>query len=321
MKKIFVIVVIALGVLFLMPSENLYAQTPRLRINGEFWQGYPQPVMYYDTVLVPFRAVAETLGFTVRWLPRGQIATLVSPTHNASVQIGNRRIMVNDEMPQWGFSTVRLVDGFTMVCLYAINNATGMYIQWDWIGYIADIFPNEASRPALTPRPVSPQIQTSISGVDAGLTPQQLVQSLNYLGIELIRPCPDCLPSPFEMYFEDAQDGRWISEAGCLSFSFRTEKLTIHYTFDERMFISVLCEDVKTSQGVGIGSSRSQVIEAHGTSYLSPEFFSGIIEYFDGVNYLYFVFSDDVVWSWGIGRMSIFEFNANHHGVPHGWAF
>jgi len=53
------------------------------------------------------------------------------------------------------------------------------------------------------------------------------------------------------------------------------------------------------------------VIEAYGNAYRTDEdpMFERIIEYFDGRNYLFFVFDfDGNVWSWGISTMTMFQF-------------
>ena len=329
MKKNFKKLIMATFVLILMamlivPSLTLQAQansntqtpqTPRIRIDGEFVQiptAEQQPVIVDGRTLVPLRAVMEALGFTVEWSAEEQTVLLTKPGRIIAVQIDNDNMFVNnDTVPL--VVPAQIMNSRTMVPIRAISEATDLEVQWDATNRIVDILTSEDSKPEPIVRPIAPPIQTSVYGIELGLSPEELLKVLVERGIEL-----NILPldaQNWETIYANVEnpvrDGRRYNIGGDFSFSFATEHITFNYTFEglqESMSIRTALH--KTSANVGVGSSRSEVLEAHGTAYLISPFDSGVIEYFDGENYLFFVFVGDTVLSWGIGQISIFEVHA-----------
>ena len=67
----------------------------------------------------------------------------------------------------------------------------------------------------------------------------------------------------------------------------------------------------RTDRGIGIGSTRSCIIDAYGTEYVLSPFAGSFMEFFDGERYLAFMVTDnDVVLDWSIRQESILELHA-----------
>ena len=294
-----------------------HPQTPQLRINWgliEIPVDDQHSVIVNDRTLVPLRAVMEALGFEVEWNEQKQTATLKSEWHTAIIQIGSYEIIVNDNITPTDVPA-QIMNNRTMVPVRVISEATGMRVQWDarnYTVYIFDFRTMQMEQLRQMPRLISPPIQTSIDGFELGLTPEELVQELDKRNVSIIVSEHQDWETIYEFVDSPMRDGRVYNLAGEFSFTFSTN--TFHFYYTEKGFmesISVRTSQHRTSAGVGIGSSRSDVVAAHGNAYAVSPFFGNIIEYFDGEKYLYFAFdSQNVVYSWGIRQVSIFELHA-----------
>ncbi|MCL2400843.1 MAG: copper amine oxidase N-terminal domain-containing protein [Defluviitaleaceae bacterium] len=287
------------------------SQTPYVRINGEFLHIYDeQPIMIEHIVVVPLRAVVETLGYTIRWDSQTQTAALSKSEHTSYVKINSSDIIINGEV-EWGYIPAQLVNDRTLVCLRTISLITGMNVQWDRVSNIVDIFISDVVRPETILRPISSPIQTSVDGFELGLNPEELVRTLEEKDIAIHLPYAQDWDTIYENIADPVRDGRRYNVGGDFSFSFVIDDIIFNYTYEGLMeSIYITTAQHRTSENVGVGDSRSRVIEAHGTAYMESPFTSGVIEYFDGENYLFFVFGGDFVLSWGIGQISIFEIHA-----------
>jgi len=193
-----------------------------------------------------------------------------------------------------------------------ISPSIGAYIQGHLDDYISNVFTDgDDWKSEIALRPHSAPNQTNIDGFELGLNPEELVWTLDERGIAILQAYQDW-ETIYSIVENPVRDGRRYNVGSDFSFSFATENIIFDYTCEGLMeSITVISALYRTSENIGISDSRRRVIEAHGADYLISPFDSNVIEYFDGENYLFFVFSfDDVVLHWGIRQISIFEFHA-----------
>ena len=308
---------LTLVLLFLFSPSVLNAQSSqilRIRINGAFLYipaNEQQPIMQGD-VLVPLRVVLETLGYAVEWRAETQTAVFSKQGRVGTLEISSQEIFINNRVEQL-YIPSQLVSGRTMVSLCTIYRLTGMNVLWERNSYTINIF-DENSFSLYMERPISPLIQTSISEIELGLSPEYLIKSLYERDIKLL--IPPYYTQDWDFINKHVEnpvlDGRIYNLGGlCFSFFFRTEHLVFNFTREgEKESIFVRTAEHSTFEGIRIGDSRDRVVEAHGHNYLESPFASNVIEYFDGENYLSFVFGGDKVIDWSIRKISIFDSHA-----------
>jgi|GEM_PF-1854102 len=286
---------------------SFHTQTPRVRLNNTFLQmpdNYQQPIVDGDIVLVPLRVVIEALGFSVEWDAQAQAVYATRQTYTLFIQIGGTEIMVNGVAVSVD-TPAQIMNSRAMVPWKMIS-LTGVDIHWDEINLIVDIWTCNELWPTST-RILSP-LTTYIDGFTLGMNPEDLVQMLGEKGIDII---PSSAYQTWELIYQyvenPVRDGRVYNEGGDFSFTFLTRNMLFAYTREGiQKYIHVISPHFRTSTGIGIGDSRDAVIAAYGVGY-EENIVWDVIEYFDGESYLFFVFSNNMIYSWGIGRMTIFE--------------
>jgi copper amine oxidase-like protein len=118
------------ALLLLIPLSPAAAQI-QVRVNGDRVR-FPaaQPVRSGGRVLIPLRAVVESLGAQVDWDPATQTITGRKGERNFTLQVGSHeasvdgRTMFLDALPQ-------IVQGTTMVPLRFVAEALGAEVEWN----------------------------------------------------------------------------------------------------------------------------------------------------------------------------------------------
>ena len=166
----------------------------------------------------------------------------------------------------------------------------------------------EAETTTIPPEIIDP---ISVELLPLGLTPEELLNILEELGLELDTDRPQSWDY-IESALGDAavQDGR-IYQLHNMSFHFEAEGVYFSYSpggIQEAM--RVRTPRVRTESNLGIGSSFDDVVATYGMDFIEEHFtVRFFIEYFDGESYMHFSFAHDsnAVDGWGISTRSIFE--------------
>lgn len=127
MKKLFTLV---LTIVMVMGSVSAFAADIKVLVNGEEIAFDREPVMDGETVLVPYRFVAEKLGAKVSW---HQETKTVFAEYNGAIittQIGNELMFVNDGTFNVEKAPVLSTDR-TLVPLSVFENGMGAKVLWD----------------------------------------------------------------------------------------------------------------------------------------------------------------------------------------------
>ena len=124
------IITLILAIVMVMCASSAFAADIKVLVNGEEIAFDREPVKDGETVLVPYRFVAEKLGAKVSW---HQETKTVFSEYSGSIittQVNNDLMFVNsdvftlDKAPQ-------LVTDRTLVSLEVFKNALGANVAWD----------------------------------------------------------------------------------------------------------------------------------------------------------------------------------------------
>jgi hypothetical protein len=145
LKSFCAIYALIFAVVIMFPPLDVYAQNPRIRIDGEFIQiptDEQQPVIVNGRTLVPLRVVMETLGFNVEWDAPTQTVSLEKTGYCVIFKINNNDMLVNNSTISLDIPA-QIMSDRTMVPLRAISEATGMIVLWDSTNFIVDILSDD----------------------------------------------------------------------------------------------------------------------------------------------------------------------------------
>jgi hypothetical protein len=137
--------------------------------------------------------------------------------------------------------------------------------------------------------PVAVAFDTSISGIELGMTEAQVIAQLDALGASYDREAG-------ERYKEDI-DG--LVE----QLSFTTSELSIGLVEDAVIYVFTSSPSAETSRGIRVGDAESQVIDAYGEGSSTGMVSDTEVgtEYFDANTFMQFTINNDgVVTEWGI---------------------
>lgn len=324
MKKIVVLLCIVffstlMGVELLQASTH--TENIRIRINGEYlpiptYDQHPIIFAQHNAILVPARAIMETLGYTVTWHPYTQSASFANERGITFVQVGNANVITTYGESISVRSPSQLIVNRILICLRTVYAITGMHSQWDWPGNAIDIFECESLRPTLTMRPESYVGVTTYgnpNSIPFTSSPADVVQFLDDFGFDIttVRPlyAPGIVPYPSRV-----DDGRtWQDYDG--TFFYKANGVLVHFETEQQMyFIHSHTDRVQTTLGAGVGDHLEHILDVYGFTFMMNPFsgnifdgYVGCIEYFDGVHYLSFTFDNNgYVTSWRIGTSSNF---------------
>ncbi|MDR0273310.1 MAG: hypothetical protein LBI27_08350 [Clostridiales bacterium] len=130
MKKLLCIV-IAAAFVFMLPSFEVSAENPQIRINGVFIEipdDEQQPLIVDGRTLVPLRAVMEALGFEVEW--NEPTIKLTKPWYEIVIEIGSDEMLVNGVAHSLDVPA-QIIGGRTMVPLRAVSEAADLIVVWN----------------------------------------------------------------------------------------------------------------------------------------------------------------------------------------------
>ena len=108
--------------------------TIRIYVNGSEVFPDAAPVIKNDRTLVPIRAVAEALGYSVSWDAPNKCVTMSKPGFDIQVMIGSTSITsYYFSQPQYGYMDVvaEIIQNRTFIPLRAVAEAMGCEVSWD----------------------------------------------------------------------------------------------------------------------------------------------------------------------------------------------
>ena len=108
--------------------------TIRIYVNGSEVFPDAAPVIKNDRTLVPIRAVAEVLGYSVSWDAPNKCVTMSKPGFDIQVMIGSTSITsYYFSQPQYGYMDVvaEIIQNRTFIPLRAVAEAMGCEVSWD----------------------------------------------------------------------------------------------------------------------------------------------------------------------------------------------
>ena len=304
--------------IFMFPPTSIYGQNPEIQINGKTIYiplHEQQPIIINGRTLVPLRAVMEELRFDIHWHEQRQRALLSRPRNVVDIIIGNNYMRVGREQVDLDVPA-QIMNDRTMVPVRAISEATGFDVYWDAENFIVNIIADNLEWD------VVPPLNPVVGNVHINFSPEELLQALYEMNIEIIYSDLQDWGFIYAYLENPVRDGRVYDIGGHghgvyyppFSFFYRvSEETSFSFTrHGEMRFITVRCDMFTTATGIRVGDSRESVIATYGLGYtLSPEGGDWAIEYFDGETYLTFGFVNDIVHSWFVSTVSIFERERN----------
>ena len=124
------VAVLSSGCVMAKNSSADNADAIKVTYNGEAITFDVQPEIVDDRVLVPMRAIFETLGAKVKWDGDSQTITSKKKSKTISMTIGSTDMTKNDETYTFDVSPI-IEDGRTLVPLRAISELLGLNVEWD----------------------------------------------------------------------------------------------------------------------------------------------------------------------------------------------
>lgn len=124
------IITLILAIVMVMCASSAFAADIKVLVNGEEIAFDREPVKDGETVLVPYRFVAEKLGAKVSW---HQETKTVFSEYSGSIittQVNNDLMFVNSDVFTLEKSP-QLVTDRTLVSLEVFKNAFGANVAWD----------------------------------------------------------------------------------------------------------------------------------------------------------------------------------------------
>lgn len=138
MKKYILAMVVFIFAVILIPASASGAQEIKISLDGLPIVTETKPVIRDDRVMVPFRAVAESLNAQVSWDPDSQKVTAMQDGVIVVLQIGNQTAWLNgvavslDRPPM-------IINGRTLIPLRFFAESLGCQVNWDGQAYEVSI--------------------------------------------------------------------------------------------------------------------------------------------------------------------------------------
>lgn len=105
-------------------------QTPSVVLDGYRLPIDPQPILYKDRVMVPFRPLAEALGIKVEWEPKTSTVTAESAGKELRMQIGNKTAWVGGKAVQLDVAPF-IAEGRSLIPLRFFSEHAGAKVSWN----------------------------------------------------------------------------------------------------------------------------------------------------------------------------------------------
>ena len=127
MKKL---ITLLMALVMIFAATGAFAADIKVLVNGEEIQFDRTPFVDGESVMVPFRFVAEKLGAVVAW--DGETQTVFSNVGEtlSTMQIGNSNLFVNGEAIALDKAPVLTTDR-TLVSMQVIEKALSVTAAWD----------------------------------------------------------------------------------------------------------------------------------------------------------------------------------------------
>jgi predicted secreted protein len=126
----FKIAVNLLAVVLFLSSACAAWAAPRVIIDGTLLSFDQEPVIEHGRVLVPLRAVSETLGAVVDWDGAARTITITKALETVVVTVGVKTASING-IPVELDVPPRILNGRTLVPLRFVSEALGAVVRWN----------------------------------------------------------------------------------------------------------------------------------------------------------------------------------------------
>ena len=137
-------------------TVNHEPENIQVYIGGEK-QNYEQPpVNSNGNVLVPLRAIFESLGATVEWNSSTQTVTATREGRTVVLTIGSKTAYING-VPVSLSGEPQLINGYTMVPVRFVSEAFGGEVEWNGGSSSVVVFQNEPSIPTSAESELPPE--------------------------------------------------------------------------------------------------------------------------------------------------------------------
>lgn len=145
LKKCFGVLLLILFAVFTFGNAAVYADdtpasAPAVFVDGSQLTFEANPFIDNGSTLVPFRAIFEKLGLTVKWDGATQTVTGSNDQLNIELKIGSSTATINGKTKELSLAP-KIVQNITFVPLRFIGEASGREVSWDGLTqtiYIAD---------------------------------------------------------------------------------------------------------------------------------------------------------------------------------------
>lgn len=138
MKKYILTMVVLVIMMVLLPAPASGAQDIRIYLDGLPVVSETAPVIMDGRVMVPFRAVAESLNAEVNWDPDPQKVTAVREGMVVVLQIGNQTAWQNGQAVSLDRSPI-IINGRTLIPLRFFAESLGCQVDWNGQTYEVSI--------------------------------------------------------------------------------------------------------------------------------------------------------------------------------------
>lgn len=127
MKKL---ITLLMAMVMIFAATGAFAADIKVLVNGEEIEFDRTPYIEGETVMVPFRFIAEKLGAVVAW--DGETQTVFSNVGEtlSTMQIGNSNLFINGEVIALDKAPVLTTDR-TLVSIQVIEKALSAEAAWD----------------------------------------------------------------------------------------------------------------------------------------------------------------------------------------------
>lgn len=107
-----------------------FIQIARVEVNGEEVKTDVPPIVRNNRVLMPMRAIFESLGATVEWNGETQTITAKTDAKNIVLPLNSNTMTVNNEVKTLDVGTEVIMER-TLVPVRAISESIGADVKWD----------------------------------------------------------------------------------------------------------------------------------------------------------------------------------------------
>jgi len=136
-KALSALIVVCFMLTFIALPAKTFAndQAITIFVNGTRVNSDVSPILVNNRVLVPMRAICETLGAVVTWNGSSQTVTVMGGGNTVILQIGSDSMTVNNKAVKL-YTPARLLNNRTLVPVRAVSEGLGAVVDWDGGGQV-----------------------------------------------------------------------------------------------------------------------------------------------------------------------------------------